>query len=63
MQRRQSQTAAERAAEDEDVVVEEGNDAMEEEDEAAYDSDNELIYNPKGLPLDPVTGKPIPYWL
>jgi len=63
VQRRQSQTAAERAAEDEDVVVEEGNDAMEEEDEAAYDSDNELIYNPKGLPLDPVTGKPIPYWL
>merc|ERR1719272_604031 len=36
---------------------------MEEEDDAAYDSDNELIYNPKGLPLDPVTGKPIPYWL
>jgi splicing factor 3A subunit 3 len=63
VQRRQSQTAAERAAEDEDVAVEEPADGMEEEDDAAYDSDNELIYNPKGLPLDPVTGKPIPYWL
>lgn len=61
VERKQARTAAEREAENEDVEIA-GDDDAGDEDDNAYDSDNELIYNPKDLPLDEL-GKPIPYWL
>ena len=58
VERKQARTAAEREAENEDVEIA-GDDDAGDEDDNAYDSDNELIYNPKDLPLDEL-GKPIP---
>jgi splicing factor 3A subunit 3 len=62
VERKQAQTAAEREAENQDVDIVDEDQEPEDDDGKAYDSDNELIYNPKDLPLD-VFGKPIPYWL
>uniref|UniRef100_A0AAQ4RAV4 Splicing factor 3a, subunit 3 n=1 Tax=Gasterosteus aculeatus aculeatus TaxID=481459 RepID=A0AAQ4RAV4_GASAC len=52
VQRKQARTGEEREEEDEEQLSE-----SESEDE-----DNEIIYNPKNLPLG-WDGKPIPYWL
>uniref|UniRef100_A0A3Q4GFR4 Splicing factor 3a subunit 3 n=1 Tax=Neolamprologus brichardi TaxID=32507 RepID=A0A3Q4GFR4_NEOBR len=52
VQRKQARTGEEREEEEEEQVSE-----SESEDE-----DNEIIYNPKNLPLG-WDGKPIPYWL
>uniref|UniRef100_A0A4W3JYJ7 Splicing factor 3a, subunit 3 n=1 Tax=Callorhinchus milii TaxID=7868 RepID=A0A4W3JYJ7_CALMI len=52
VQRKQARTGEEREEEDEEHVSE-----SESEDE-----ENEIIYNPKNLPLG-WDGKPIPYWL
>ncbi|TSK28181.1 Splicing factor 3A subunit 3 [Bagarius yarrelli] len=52
VQRKQARTGEEREEDDEEQVSE-----SESEDE-----DNEIIYNPKNLPLG-WDGKPIPYWL
>ena len=52
MQRKQARTGEEREEEEEEQISE-----SESEDE-----ENEIIYNPKNLPLG-WDGKPIPYWL
>ncbi|XP_032083894.1 splicing factor 3A subunit 3 [Thamnophis elegans] len=52
VQRKQARTGEEREEEEEEQISE-----SESEDE-----DNEIIYNPKNLPLG-WDGKPIPYWL
>ena len=52
VQRKQAQTAGEREDSDDEI-------SEPEEDE---EQDNEVIYNPKNLPLG-WDGKPIPYWL
>lgn len=52
VQRKQARTAGEREESDEEVS---GNDSDDE-------TDDEVVYNPKNLPLG-WDGKPIPYWL
>uniref|UniRef100_A0A8C5LYD5 Splicing factor 3a subunit 3 n=1 Tax=Leptobrachium leishanense TaxID=445787 RepID=A0A8C5LYD5_9ANUR len=52
VQRKQARTGEEREEEEEEQISESESD----------DEDNEIIYNPKNLPLG-WDGKPIPYWL
>lgn len=52
IQRKQARTDAEREEEEEEAMSDSDSD----------DDDNEVIYNPKNLPLG-WDGKPIPYWL
>ncbi|KAM4899408.1 splicing factor 3A subunit 3-like isoform 2-T2 [Sylvia borin] len=54
VQRKQVQTGEERE--------EEGEQKISESESESEDEENEIIYNPKNLPLD-WDGKPIPYWL
>ena len=52
IQRKQARTAGEREESDEEISANESDDA----------DDDEVVYNPKNLPLG-WDGKPIPYWL